>query len=82
MKAKKSKKSFQESLDSETKSSAGDKYETGRAMVQIELEKNQAQYNKFLKLKNELKQIDPIVIKSKIEYGSIVVTNNGNFFFR
>ena len=31
--------SLQESLNSETKSSAGDKHETGRAMVQLEQEK-------------------------------------------
>ena len=32
-------KSIQESLSSETKSSAGDKHETGRAMLQLEREK-------------------------------------------
>ena len=32
-------KEIQESLGSETKSSAGDKHETGRAMLQLEREK-------------------------------------------
>ena len=32
--------SAKESRDNESKSSAGDKYETGRAMMQIELENN------------------------------------------
>ena len=36
---KKSILELQQSLDSETKSSAGDKHETGRAMLQIDLEK-------------------------------------------
>ncbi|MWD30855.1 3-oxoacyl-ACP synthase, partial [Aquicoccus sp. SCR17] len=36
---KKSAAALQESLNSETKSSAGDKHETGRAMVQLEQEK-------------------------------------------
>jgi len=31
--------SHQKSLNSETKSSAGDKHETGRAMLQLEMEK-------------------------------------------
>ena len=33
------KKELFESLESETKSSAGDKHETGRAMIQLEIEK-------------------------------------------
>ena len=47
-----------ESRDNETKSTAGDKYETGRAMVQFELEKNKVQLNKAIQLKNELSQIN------------------------
>ena len=40
---------LQQSLDSETKSSAGDKHETGRAMLQIELEKNNNKLNFIFK---------------------------------
>ncbi|HSY60679.1 MAG TPA: hypothetical protein VK796_02335, partial [Cytophaga sp.] len=36
-------KKTQSSANEETKSSAGDKYETGRAMAQLEIEKNTKQ---------------------------------------
>ena len=35
---------IQEALDSETKNSTGDKHETGRAMLQIDLEKSGNQF--------------------------------------
>lgn len=68
-----------ESRDSETKSSAGDKYETGRAMVQFEIEKNNFQLNKAIQLKNEVAQIDLYKNPDKAEFGSIVKTSQGNY---
>ena len=41
------KKSLQKDLTSEIKSSAGDKHETGRAMIQLELEKLGNQIHKI-----------------------------------
>jgi hypothetical protein len=41
----------QDSANEETKSSAGDKYETGRAMAQLEIEKNTTQLEEALKQK-------------------------------
>jgi len=72
--------SAKESRDNETKSSVGDKYETGRAMMQIELEKNRVQLNKALNLKNELEQIDPNTKTQRIGFGSMVITNIGSYF--
>lgn len=69
-----------ESRDNETKSTAGDKYETGRAMVQFELEKNSLQLNKAIQLKNELSQIDVHKKFNKAVFGSVVLTNRGNYF--
>ena len=69
-----------ESRDSETKSTAGDKYETGRAMIQFELEKNNVQLSKAVQLKNELSQIDVHKKLTKVVFGSIVITNQGNYF--
>ena len=43
---------LQESLTSETKSSAGDKHETGRAMLQLEREKAGQQLAEIKKLIN------------------------------
>ena len=69
------------SLNEETKSSAGDKHETTRAMIQIEREKN----SKSIKeIENSKKQL--IVIKSvqlnnlKVSPGSIIFTSNNNYF--
>lgn len=72
--------SAKESRDSDTKSSAGDKYETGRAMMQLEMEKNQVQLSKSLQLKNELSKIDVNKTHPKIEFGSVVKTNHGKYF--
>jgi transcription elongation GreA/GreB family factor len=69
-----------ESRDNETKSTAGDKYETGRAMVQFELEKNKVQLNKAIQLKNELAQIDIHKKFNKSVFGSIVKTTQDNYF--
>jgi transcription elongation GreA/GreB family factor len=72
--------SAKESRDNETKSSVGDKYETGRAMMQMELEKNRVQLNKALKIKNELEQISPHKKYDKVEFGSLVLASNGIYF--
>ena len=69
-----------ESRDNDTKSSAGDKYETGRAMMQLEMDKNEAQKSKILKLKRELSQINIQKNFSKVEFGSLVVSNQENYF--
>lgn len=47
----------QESANEEGKSSAGDKYETGRAMAQLEIEKASSQLTEANKLKQALAQI-------------------------
>ena len=73
-------KSTKEARDSDTKSSAGDKHETGRAMMQIELEKNEVQLSRTLYLKNELSRINIQKEYNKVEFGSLVVTNQGNYF--
>lgn len=72
--------SAKESRNSDTKSSAGDKYETGRAMMQFEVDKNEVQLNKSMYLKNELSKINVSKIFHKADFGSIVETNQGNYF--
>ena len=47
----------QEAANEEGKSSVGDKYETGRAMMQIERDKAAQQLDEALKLKNIIDQI-------------------------
>lgn len=70
----------QTSANQETKSSVGDKYETGRAMMQLEVEQNTLQLAEALKLKQVLDQINPRLETSNIQQGSLVITNHGNFY--
>ena len=60
------------SLNEETKSSSGDKYETSRAMIQIEREKNSRQIKEIGNLKKQLLSIKSIKVNnSKVSQGSI-----------
>ena len=73
-------KELYQSLSSEEKSSVGDKHETGRAMIQLEIEKlgNQIkeielEYAFFLKINNK-------IITTNISTGSLVITNKNLFY--
>jgi transcription elongation GreA/GreB family factor len=70
----------QKASNDDTKSSAGDKYETGRAMMQQETDRNMVQLNEANKLKVALNKINPNVIADKAETGSVILTGNGNFY--
>lgn len=70
----------QQSANEETKSSAGDKYETGRAMAQLEIEKNSSQLAESLKLKQSLEKIEVDQRTETVRPGSLVKTNHGNFY--
>lgn len=72
--------SNQQSLQSETKSSAGDKHETGRAMLQLEIEKAGKQLSSVQKMKETLSKIDIANTSTKVHLGSIIYTNNVNYF--
>lgn len=63
----------------DTKSSMGDKYETGREMLQQEINNLQVQLNEILKQKDFLKTILPKP-SDKAEKGAIVKTEKGLFF--
>ncbi len=69
-----------ESRDEETKSTIGDKYETGRAMVELEMDKLQEQLDTALKLKKNLSYVKVESVNTQVEYGSVVVTNQGTYF--
>ena len=68
-------------LEDETKSSAGDKHETSRAITHREQEKLSGQLSQLIKLKNALSRIDPLDKHDSIRFGSLVETNQGCFFF-
>ncbi|WP_179344570.1 3-oxoacyl-ACP synthase [Winogradskyella ursingii] len=71
---------IQNSLQSETKSSAGDKHETGRAMLQLEREKAGQQLAEIETQQQILNKIKPESKHQKITLGSIVKTTNVNYF--
>jgi len=71
---------IQESLTSETKSSAGDKHETGRAMLQLEREKAGNQLSEINKTKVALSKIDVSKSSEKVGLGSVVFTTQVHYF--
>lgn len=72
-------KAAEQAQNEDTKSSAGDKYETGRAMMQQEKDRNTIQLNEANKLMVALNTIgtNPSTIA---ESGSLVITDNGRFY--
>ncbi len=72
--------SNKQALLSETKSSVGDKHETGRAMLQLELENISQQLEGITTMRNTLARVN-IYKKPEIGcLGSIIITNKGNYF--
>jgi transcription elongation GreA/GreB family factor len=70
----------QQSANDETKSSSGDKYETGRAMMQLEVEKHASQLAAAMKLRHTLNQIRIDNACETVQAGSLVVTDREVFF--
>lgn len=69
-----------ESRDSDTKSSAGDKFETGREMMQREMDKLSASIDVFKSHLVKIKTIDTDKKFAKIGFGSIVETDTGTYY--
>jgi len=72
--------SNQKALQSETKSSAGDKHETGRAMLQLEMEKAGQQLLGIQQMKEVLAKIEVSKISKVAHLGSIVYTQKTTYF--
>jgi hypothetical protein len=72
--------SNQKALQSETKSSAGDKHETGRAMLQLEMEKAGQQLAGITQMKVVLSKIDILKTSKNACLGSIIVTAKVSYF--
>ena len=71
---------IQESLTSETKSSAGDKHETGRAILQLEREKAGHQLAEIERVKQLLQRMDIAKLSETVALGSVVVTDQATYF--
>jgi hypothetical protein len=72
--------SNQKALQSETKSSAGDKHETGRAMLQLEMEKAGQQLAGIKQMKETLAKLAVLKTSKNACLGSIIVTDNLCYF--
>jgi transcription elongation GreA/GreB family factor len=70
----------QEAANTEEKSSAGDKYETGRAMAQRERDQAAGQLAEALKLKDVLDRINPSVKAIQVSLGSLIISDKGKFY--
>ncbi|GAB3266672.1 hypothetical protein GCM10027347_34840 [Larkinella harenae] len=78
--AKTAMEAAQAAANEESKSSAGDKYETGRAMAQIERDRHAQLLAEALKLQQELARIDAGKVYESVQPGSLVITNQGAYF--
>lgn len=65
---------------SDTKSSAGDKHEVGRAMVQQELDKLEEQHAKLNGLQQELVRVPLDRVYEQVGFGALVITDKGSYF--
>jgi len=72
--------SNQSALQSETKSSAGDKHETGRAILQLEIEKAGQQLHFISQMKETLSKIKLEKTSTIAHLGSLVKTKNETYF--
>lgn len=68
-------------IANDSKSTAGDKHETGRAMIHLEQEKLSKQLSQTKLLNETLAQINHDSHCTKVQFGSMVTTNKGIYFF-
>ena len=72
---------LQEAYTQETKSSVGDKYETGHSMIILEKEKLGTQLMEAYKLKKALDLIIPRKQIKKVRLGALVKESNNFYYF-
>lgn len=71
---------IEESMFEESKSSSGDKHETGRAMLQIDRENAGRQLQEIEKVVQLMKKIDIKATSDYARLGSLVFTNKFTYF--
>jgi transcription elongation GreA/GreB family factor len=72
---------LKQALDSETKSSAGDKHETGRAMLHLELEKTARALGDIQQMYAVLKRIPRSISRHEVAgLGSLVISDSGRYY--
>ena len=70
----------QQSANSEERSTAGDKHDTARAMSHLEQEKSAKYLDEAIKLKRAFSELLKAKSSDTIDFGSLVVTNQGTYF--
>ena len=70
----------QEGATSEDKSTAGDKHETGRAMMHLEQEKLHKQLAEAESMVADLQRIDPSNQQNTVQLGTLVYTDRTTFY--
>ena len=70
---------LQGSLEGESKSTAGDKHETGRAMVQMEMEQAALRLSRVEGMVRQWQSLAPARGRKEVRPGSVVCTDHGGF---
>lgn len=65
---------------SDTKSSAGDKYETSREMIRQEMDKAMAMLSEYELQLEKVKALNPIEVYHSVQPGSLVHTDKASFY--
>lgn len=68
------------SLTKETKSTAGDKHETARAMVQLDMEQAGQRVARFEDMVSALERMNPSQARNQVAPGAVVWTDGGGLF--
>ena len=74
------KNNLKKDLVSEIKNSAGDKHETSRAMIQLELEKLGKQIYEIELNDEKLNTIKVFKTSTSVSLGSVIFTNKANYY--
>ncbi|MBC7554009.1 MAG: GreA/GreB family elongation factor [Taibaiella sp.] len=70
----------QEAAGEDTKSSAGDKFEVGREMMQQEIELNLARLGEMYKLQITLENVHPSTKNAIVSPGALIYTTSGVYY--
>ena len=70
----------QGAANTDTKSSMGDKYETGRAMAMLEIENLVAQLDQANKQLQTIHEITPVKALTRPEQGAMIKTDQGYYY--
>ena len=71
---------IQESIDSETQSTAGDKHDTSRELMQQERNKAAQNLQNQISMDSLVLKLKRITVSCEVRFGSLVLTNVGWFF--